>query len=111
MNDDGAKTYPLGPEARGRRRLIKGETQEAFQLTPEARRHPETWPKWAQAAWGLGHRHVGGLWPEYYPDSDGTEALYLNVSDGTPIRVNIGDWLVRGQDGALHVDRRDATRR
>lgn len=86
-----------------------GAFAEVFHFTTEQRAKNFDWPEWLNRAWCKPHNEVGSVYPADFPDSDGTDELFLVVeqrgADGkgciTPQRVCFGDYFVFEADGTL----------
>lgn len=73
----------------------------AFQMTRERRQDNKDWPEWLNEAWNRNHTQVGAVYPEAYPNSDGTDRLVILTLEGTHL-VSFGDWIIRGVSGELY---------
>lgn len=65
---------------------------QAFQMTRERRASNADWPNWLHEAWQIG-TGVGGVYPQNYPNSDGSDALNIHGRHAT-YNVAWGDWIV-----------------
>jgi hypothetical protein len=72
---------------------------EAFQLTEETTRSNEHWPQWAHEAWNIPRGEPGSLGRWNAGTSDGP--LLIQTLEGA-MRVDIGDWIIRGVQGELY---------
>ena len=74
---------------------------EAFQMTKERRLSNTDWPNWLHYAWNKSHLEIGGVYPEKYPNSDGTDNLLIRTLEGV-MHVAWGDYIIRGVKGKLY---------
>ena len=74
----------------------KPEVIEAFQMTKEARSKSREWSLWIASAWSKDDKAFGSL----YPTGDGT--FSIGMRDGQRV-VSWGDWIIKGNDGELHL--------
>lgn len=74
---------------------------EAFQMTRERRGDNRDWPDWLHYAWQMDPDEVGALRCRDYPDSDGTDELYINTLEGRH-QVSFDDYIIRGVAGELY---------
>jgi hypothetical protein len=71
---------------------------QPFQITPQTRAKPFwTWPEWLRIA-----NVEGKVWATNRDHSDGTDNLIIQTRHGEQT-VEIGDWIVQGEDGELGV--------
>ena len=73
---------------------------EAFQLTEHSRWDNADWPQWAHEAWNLNRSAVGSLSPLFLTNPL-ESSLSIVTLEGT-MRVDIGDWIIRGIKGELY---------
>ena len=69
-----------------------------FVVTRETRRDNRGWPEWMNKAWNKDRDELWSIYPEDYPNSDGTDHIMLRTPNGSQ-RVEWGDTLCVG-DGA-----------
>jgi hypothetical protein len=76
-------------------------TIQAFRLTKETRWNNVDWPQWAHEAWNK--EGEGSLSCQPTPDNENksTEHLFIGTLEGV-MRVDIGDWIIRGIKGELY---------
>jgi hypothetical protein len=70
------------------------KTIEAFKLMEDMGK----WPEWMKLAFDRDAGEPGSLWPKY--DEPPSGAVYFATPTGE-VRVNVGDWIIRGMDGGL----------
>ena len=71
---------------------------EAFQLTEKTRQYNRDWPGWLHRAWNFDRDEIGSLSP--FTPGDGIGVLRIVTLEGV-MRVNFGDWIIRGVKGEL----------
>ncbi len=82
--------------------VSKPKRVEAFQITEETRRDNKDWPNWLNRAWNKERNTPGSIWPENYPNSDGTDKLCVRFIEAMDSYIiGWGDWLVRYKDGEI----------
>ena len=64
-----------------------------FIVTRENRQDNTNWPEWMNKAWSKKHTEVGAIYPAEFPDSDGTDPLFLCTEDGAKL-ILWGDALI-----------------
>jgi hypothetical protein len=74
---------------------------EAFQMTKDCRESNISWPDWLHIAWQLDISEVGSLYPENYPDSDGTDHLRIKTLEGDQL-VSWDDYIIQGVQGEIY---------
>jgi hypothetical protein len=74
---------------------------EAFQMTQELRMCTKEWPMWLYLAWRRDWNEPNALGCVDYPNSDGTDQLYINTLEGKLV-VSWNDWIIRGVNGELY---------
>jgi hypothetical protein len=74
---------------------------EAFQMTRDRRASNEEWPEWLHRAWQLKRDAPGHVGCVNYPNSDGTDQLYINTLEGKHL-VSWNDYIIRGVAGELY---------
>ena len=79
---------------------------EAFQMTRERRASNIEWPEWLHKAWNMDHPQEGAVWPENYPNSDGTDRLCIGTLEGVYI-VSWNDWIIQGVKGEIYACKPD----
>ncbi len=80
---------------------------EAFQMTKERRASNRDWPSWLHFAWaGVARGEPGYVGCVDYPNSDGTDQLYIQTLEG---RMTIGwdDYIIHGVKGELYACKPD----
>lgn len=79
---------------------------EAFQMTQERRANNIDWPEWLNRAWNEDRTTPGAVYPEQYPNSDGTDHLRIVTLEGD-LRVEWGDFIIQGVKGELYACKPD----
>ena len=79
---------------------------EAFQMTEERRRDNSEWPDWLNQAWNKDICEEGAIWPYNYPNSNGTDKLFIRTLEGSHL-VSWGDYITRGVKGELYACKPD----
>lgn len=79
---------------------------EAFQMTAQRRVSNVDWPQWLHEAWNKGVAEIGCLYPENFPDSDGTDKLRIVTLEGNQL-VSWDDWIIRGVQNEIYPCRPD----
>ena len=79
---------------------------EAFQMTKERRQDNSEWPEWLNKAWDEDYPSEGAVWPEKYPNSDGTDRLCIGTKEGVYI-VSWNDFIIQGVQGELYACKPD----
>ena len=79
---------------------------DAFQMTKERRQDNSEWPNWLNKAWNNDYPCEGAVWPEDYPESNGTDRLCVGTLQGVNI-VSWNDWIIQGGDGDLYACKPD----
>lgn len=74
---------------------------EAFQMTKERREDNSEWPNWLHEAWNKGNAEVGGLYPELYPNSTGSDRLRIKTLEGDQL-VSWNDYIIKGVQGEIY---------
>lgn len=74
---------------------------QAFQMTEERRQDNSDWPIWLHEAWNFPHNAEGAVFPQDYPDSDGTDQLVVRTKEGL-MTVSWNDWIIQGVQGELY---------
>jgi len=74
----------------------------AYQMTKERRGKVDQWPQWLQDAWGKRHIEQGALYPEDFPDSDGTDRLRVVTLEGSQL-VPWDYYIIKGEEGKLYL--------
>jgi hypothetical protein len=74
---------------------------EAFQITRETRQDNRDWPEWLNRAWQQ-EPSEGAVWPNDYPNSDGTDQLAIGTKEGV-MMVGWDDWIIQGVKGELYA--------
>lgn len=74
---------------------------QAFQMTKERRQDNSEWPEWLNEAWNKDHGEIGALYPEGYPNSDGSDRLRIQTLEGNQL-VSWGDYIIRGVHGEIY---------
>lgn len=76
---------------------------EAFQLTMETRWNNVDWPEWMHKAWNYEETEEGALSPKRSAAAEKytTDELFINTLEGE-MRVDIGDFIIRGVKGELY---------
>lgn len=67
---------------------------DVFQITKEVRADNSTWPEWLYQAWQLDPTERGAVFPENYPNSDGTDRLVVRISESRATIVGWGDYIM-----------------
>jgi hypothetical protein len=70
-------------------------------MTKERRLDDREWPTWLNEAWNKNHDQEGAVFPRNYPDSDGTDELYIFTLEGVHL-VNFDDYIIQGVKGELY---------
>ena len=78
---------------------------EAFQMTRERRQDNSEWPNWLNQAWQK-KPSEGAVWPQHYPNSDGTDQLCIGTLEGVHI-VSWNDYIIQGIKGELYACKPD----
>lgn len=74
---------------------------EAFQMTKERREDNSEWPNWLHEAWNKSHGEIGALYPEDYPNSNGSDRLRIQTLEGNQL-VSWGDYIIKGVHGEIY---------
>jgi len=74
---------------------------EAFQMTKERRQDNSDWPQWLHKAWNKEINENNALCPINYPDSNGTDELYIRTLEGDHL-VSWDDFIIQGVQGELY---------
>lgn len=74
---------------------------EAYQMTKERRQDNSGWPIWLHEAWQKEPGDVGSLYPQDFPDSDGTDELSIHTLEGTH-NVTWDDFIIQGVQGEIY---------
>ena len=73
------------------------EVLEAVQMTEERWIDNFEWPEWLNEARWVTTKGIPG---SFYTTKEGE--LFLNTIRG-PVTVSVGDWIIKGSDGELHL--------
>jgi len=74
---------------------------EAFQMTKKRRISNADWPDWLHEAWQKDFHEECSLCCEDFPNSDGTDHLFINTKEGQML-IDWGDWIIKGVAGELY---------
>jgi len=74
---------------------------EAFQMTKARRQDNSEWPSWLSQAWQKLHAEIGALYPENFPNSDGTDRLRIKTLEGDQL-VSWDDFIIQGVQGEIY---------
>ena len=74
---------------------------EAFQMTRERRQDNTEWPNWLHEAWNKGHSELGALYPEDYPNSNGSDRHRIQTLEGNQL-VSWNDYIIKGVHGEIY---------
>lgn len=74
---------------------------EAFQMTREHRQVNSDWPWWLYDAWQKDPNEEGAVYPQHYPNSDGTDKLMIHTLEGNHL-VDWDDYIIQGVKGELY---------
>lgn len=74
---------------------------EAFQMTKERRQDNKDWPSWLHMAWNESPAIPGALFPDKWPNSDGTDKLKIRTLEGI-LCVEFDDYIIKGVEGEIY---------
>lgn len=74
---------------------------EAFQMTKDRRSDNSDWPDWLNRAWNKELGEVGYVGCQDFPNSDGTDELFVTTLEGH-MRISFGDYIIKGVQGELY---------
>lgn len=74
---------------------------EAFQMTRQRRKSNADWPVWLDRAWQMTKGDIGALYPEDYPNSDGSDRLRITTLEGDQL-VSFDDYIIKGVQGEIY---------
>ena len=93
-----------------RRVVVEEFTVRAFQMTLKRRWDNSEWPEWLNSAWQKAAGENESLWPNpdcpSAPGRESADQLCCVTLGGIAI-VNIGDWIIHGEQGEIYTCKRD----
>jgi hypothetical protein len=79
---------------------------EAFQMTEARRGDNSEWPDWLNQAWNLPDCNENSVWPQNFPNSDGTDHLCIGTLEGVYL-VSWDDFIIQGVKGEIYACKPD----